>query len=382
MKVKLHKEDVTLGEPIPWNVYSSQGMLLLKKGLRVHSEDKLNQLLACELFRDTEEQADEITEPAATSLSELKQRCRHPFDAINGSTQQLDAVLKQLKQRTIGSHEKIRDIATDISVLTSKSPDCCLGAVHLYYPHSYSLMQPIYSAVMCSLTARVLKYSEQQTNTLCAAALTSNLGMFDYQDKLNNQPTSLRENQRRRLLLHPQLSVRMLRSSGVEDSEWLEMVLQHHERADGTGYPFAIDAGSIHPGSIIISLADSYLAMISQRSYRPAVHPNNALKEIYKLANKDDQTSFLAFIKTLGVFPPGSYVKLENGEIAVVTARSAQDSLKCKVVSICNQDHQVFPSPIVRDTSQARFAIDSYYQLDEQLDVDMGKLFSAAATAV
>jgi hypothetical protein len=66
----------------------------------------------------------------------------------------------------------------------------------------------------------------------------------------------------------------------------------------------------------------------------------------------------------------------------VVTAHSAQDSLKCKVVSICNQDHQLFPSPIVRDTSQARYAIDSCYQLDEQLDVDMSKLFSAAATAV
>jgi hypothetical protein len=380
MKVKLRKADVTLGEPIPWNVYSSQGMLLLKKGLRIHSEEKLDQLLVCELFRDTDEEPGQTEESDTTSLNELRQHCHHPFDAINHFAGQLDIALERLKQGADDSPQKIRDIASDISRLTHESPDCCLGAAHLYYPHAYSLMQPIYSAIMCTLTARVLNHSEPQTNSLCAAALTANLGMLDYQDQFNSQPTPLTDKQRQQLRLHPQVSVKLLKASGVVDNEWLEMVLQHHERADGNGYPSGIDAKNIHPGAKIISLADSYLAMISERPYRPPVHPNNALKEIYKLSNKDDQTSFLAFIKTLGIFPPGTYVKLENGEIAVVTARSSEDSLKCKVISVCDQDHQIFSSPVLRDTSQPPYAIDTYYEWNEKLDVDMHKLFSAVGT--
>jgi hypothetical protein len=87
------------------------------------------------------------------------------------------------------------------------------------------------------------------------------------------------------------------------------------------------------------------------------------------------------FIETLGVFPPGTCIKLKNGEIAVVTARSAENSLKCKLISVCKQDHQGFPSLFLRDTSQARYAIDSHYHLDEKLGIDMRKLFSAAVIA-
>ena len=166
----------------------------------------------------------------------------------------------------------------------------------------------------------------------------------------------------------------MLQASGLDDREWLDMVLQHHERDDSSGYPFGIDSKVIHPGSKIISLADSYLAMISDRPYRGSVNPKAALKEIYKLASKDEQSSFLAFINTLGVFPPGTFVKLENDEIAIVTAHSEKDSLKCRVISICDKNELPLKAPIARNTGSTGCAIRSTYEFEKKPVLDIRRL--------
>jgi len=76
---------------------------------------------------------------------------------------------------------------------------------------------------MCALTAQVLGYDRQKTESLCAAALTSNLGMYKFQDELNCQTTPLSEEQRVKISQHPQRSVQMLQASGLDDKEWLEM---------------------------------------------------------------------------------------------------------------------------------------------------------------
>ena len=383
VKVKLREEDIQLGVPIAWNIYNARGSVMLKKGLRIHSPDRLEQLLRFELYRDPEEPADTAAQPGVLEQSarELEQHCKHPFDTINNIASTLESSFQALLVCSTDSYLPIIRLASSIRELTSESPDCCLAAVHLYYPQNYSLMQPVYSSIMCALTAQVLGYDRQRTESLCAAALTSNLGMFKFQDELNCQTTPLSEEQRVKISQHPQRSVQMLQASGLDDKEWLEMVLQHHERDDCSGYPFGIDNQVIHPGSKIISLAESYLAMIYDRPYRGPVHPKIALKEIYKLANPDDQTSFLAFIKTLGIFPPGTYVKLENGEIAVVTAHSEKDSLKCRVISIYDKNEQPLKIPVLRNTAAAGCAISNTYEFEKKPHLDISKLFSAKTAA-
>lgn len=383
VRVKLHKEDIQLGEPIAWNIYNGRGNVMLKKGLRIHSPERLEQLLRLDLYRDPDdpETAYTPTNVPKQASGGVEEHCKHPLDTVNHIVSILEDSFQTLLVCTSGSYQPIVDLANTVRELTVQSPDCCLGAIHLYHPHKYSIMQPVYSSIMCALTAQALGYDQQRTVSLCAAALTSNLGMYRFQDELNCQTTSLSEQQREIISQHPQRGVEMLQASGLEDKEWLEMVLQHHERDDCSGYPFGIDSQVIHPGSKIISLAESYLAMISDRPYRGSVNPKIALKEIYKLASKNDQTSFLAFIKTLGVFPPGTFVKLENGEIAVVSAHSGKDSLKCQVISIFDKHAQPLNAPIVRNTASAGCAISSTYQFEKKPDLDIRRLFSTESAA-
>ena len=84
VRVKLLEEDIRLGEPIAWNIYNAHGSILLKKGLRIHSPERLEQLLRLELYRDPEEPALAPAPPDTMekSVRAIEQQCKHPFDTV------------------------------------------------------------------------------------------------------------------------------------------------------------------------------------------------------------------------------------------------------------------------------------------------------------
>ena len=89
----------------------------------------------------------------------------------------------------------------------------------------------------------------------------------------------------------------------------------------GAGYPWGLKSKFISSFAKILGLADTYVAMINKRAWREAKLPQSALKEIYQMASQEDEEIFRCFISQLGVYPPGTLVRLKSGEIAVVTNR-------------------------------------------------------------
>jgi HD-GYP domain-containing protein (c-di-GMP phosphodiesterase class II) len=378
-KIKLNREDIVLGKPMPWNIYRSDGTVLLKKGLRITSEKNLDRLLQGELLRDADgdsandQSAPTATEPKSTPQAEqppAQKKPGNPFEWINQFALQLKQIYKNIENEKNDAVSQIHKISENIRKLDSAYHNQFLYAVHTYYPHNYSLMQPIYSALLCDITAATLDYDDQQRISLRAAALTANIGMYNYQDSLNNQVSPLTEAQREELQLHPYQSVQMLKSINVDDEAWLSAIAGHHERNDGSGYPAQITTNTIKNKSKIISLADSYLAMISRRSYCSIMPPKVALQNIYTSASDEDQSMYLAFIKSLGIFPPGTYVKLANKEIAIVTRQSEKSTLHCVVSSVCNEDNEKFNIPVERDTSEKEFSITEFHTPKEDIEID------------
>lgn len=383
-KVRLQREDVVLMKPIPWNIYSSDGKILLKKGLRITSEKNLDRLMESELLRDAEPVDQESTavsttesQPQAVEEKKTQPQAKpapnkpsNPFEWIEFFSVQLKKALDDIADGKPEGAVLITKLSDNIAKMSASYGDLFLGAVHMFYPQPYSLMQPIYSALLCDMTAQVLAYTDEQRASLRCAALTANLGMYTYQDAMNNQVTPLTEAQVEELHMHPYQAVQMLKEIDIEDQVWINAVAQHHERNDGSGYPAGITSQTIKPESKIISLADSYLAMISRRAYKDITQPKIALQQIYKSASDSDQSIFLAFIKILGIFPPGTYVKLANEEIAVVTKRSGKDTLTCMVSSICGPDLKLFNIPVQRDTSEDGFGIKEFYAPTKELNID------------
>jgi HD-GYP domain-containing protein (c-di-GMP phosphodiesterase class II) len=163
--------------------------------------------------------------------------------------------------------------------------------------------------------------------TIAGAALTMNVGMLRHADRFQSID-ALSPEDRALVKRHPAESASMLRSAGISDRAWLDYVLLHHEAEDGSGYPEGLQGDAIPLNAKLIGLADRYCASVSARNYRRSLPPNQALRALC-IDNEApvDLTLARHFIESLGQFPPGALVRLQNGECGVVARHEPDGSL-------------------------------------------------------
>lgn len=201
--------------------------------------------------------------------------------------------------------------------------DAMIGYAHLDSDGIYTVLHPLHQAIFVEVIAKYLGLPPADRLSIIAATLTSNIAMLNLQEQLWRQAAPLTPQQQQLLPLHPLLADGMLRELGVTDPFWLEAVRSHHERVDGKGYPGGAEGEQITLAARLIALTDVYDAMIKPREHR---EPNQraALRELFlKRGQAIDGNLAPIAIKEIGIYPPGAFVKLQNGEIAVVIKRVA-----------------------------------------------------------
>ena len=177
-------------------------------------------------------------------------------------------------------------------------------------------------ALMAMRLGREVEFDERRTHALGLCGLTHDLGMLKVPEEVLGS-RRLTSNQLQLLQQHPQALERIVRAFG-KAFEWVgKVVVQVHERRDGSDYPNALKGDDIHEFARIIGLVDTYEAMAQPRADRPARVTYTALKEIIDLRNSlFDRRLIKALIHIVSIFPLGSPVKLNNGEIGRVVATS------------------------------------------------------------
>jgi len=364
---------IKVGDPLPWNILDHSGKLLLKKGTVVTSPHLLEMLLerGCYLPDD-----DTYFPHAPTIKSALEdtQGPFNPFEIIEACTFRLGRVMYNLTQNKDCS-EMIHVIANDIMHACEKAPDATLGAVHLLHGHAYTTIHPIHVATLCYALCTAVKLPREETHTIIAACLTSNIGMLELQEVLHEQTSPLTSEQKQQIQHHPEESVRILKASGINDLLWLNIVMQHHERSDGEGYPTKLKGDEIVRGAKILGITDCYSAMISPRSYKESMEASTALKTLFLERGKTyDETLSVLLIKYMGVFPPGAFVKLANGEVAVVVRRTG-NNMAPEVASVVSPKEVPYTRPIPRDSSKQEFAIKGIVENKKRLAVSLSSIW-------
>jgi HD-GYP domain-containing protein (c-di-GMP phosphodiesterase class II) len=348
--------DIRIGEPLPWSVFDPHGNLLLKQGFVINSEKHLQRLLASGLYHDSSRPASSRSVNA--SLWEKRAQKTTVFDMMEVAKARLGRVFEDLKQNIpTGFRGLIDDLAMVLQECCDQDPDSVLASLHLDYQTSYTVIHHLQAAVLCELVSRRLKVSESVRTVLMCAALTHDVGILDIQDELDSQTSPLADAQRLRVREHPLDSASILRRLGITEKIWLDVVQDHHERTDGTGYPLGKKHDGLLPPARILGIADMYSAMVRDRPYRKAMLSKDAMRDLLvEQGNKTDPLLIQHLIKEVGVFPPGTTVRLANNEVAVVKIR--QGNRTCPIVySFVRSDGMPLASPIRRDTAQSEFAI-------------------------
>jgi HD-GYP domain-containing protein (c-di-GMP phosphodiesterase class II) len=217
----------------------------------------------------------------------------------------------------------------------------------------YGLSHAVSTAMICFLMAQRMGWPRERCLTLVKVALTMNMSVFELQGRLAAQGVPMLEEQRVVLHEHPLRSAQMLRDAGITDEEWLTAVEQHHEWTDGKGYPRGL--GEMTETAKALKYADVFMAKISPKAIRAALTPQEAERQLFKTDGGGPMA--MAIIKEFGIYPPGEFVKLKTGEMAVVIRRSASSANTPIAASITDRSGVPVLNVARRDTSRAEHAI-------------------------
>jgi HD-GYP domain-containing protein (c-di-GMP phosphodiesterase class II) len=352
--------DIVIGQSLQWDIYGSDGGLLLRKGFVINNANQVSALIERGLFADIEGSDSAREKKPIPKQTEIPSVVR----MINAARTNLKTLSYNIANEP-DARNKILSLAKLVATATYMDSDVALGSILLSQEESYASRHCVDTAVVSLLVARALKKSPDEVMMLCAAALTMNLSMLRQQERLQDKSEALTAEEQESISLHPNNTVSQLRSAGIEDEDWLSWILAHHENEDGSGYPGHKKGPEIPQNAKIISIADRYCARVCARSYRKSLLPNAALRDIL-ISGKTtiDPMLVMLFIRELGTYPIGSFVKLENGEVGVVTSKGATTTTPY-VHSLIGPRGAPLAMPIKRDTQKSLQSIREVLHRDQ-----------------
>lgn len=197
---------------------------------------------------------------------------------------------------------------------------------NIYY-HSLNV------AVLAMMLGKEIGIKAEDMKTLCQGALFHDIGKTKIDRKVLVKEGRLNKAEMDFLKMHPRYGIDILAFSEAFPKPALFIVYQHHEAVDGYGYPKGIKGNQIHLLSKLVSIANTYDNHCNKRNPADSLTPYEALSYMFsKEKSAFDEKLLSAFIKCLGIYPPGTVVQLNNGTIGMVIAVNPQDQLHPSVL--------------------------------------------------
>lgn len=221
----------------------------------------------------------------------------------------------------------------------------------------YSVTHALLCATLVQLLADIFALTDDERRSLVCAALTMNVAMTRLQDTLTLQKTAVSAQQRHEIDLHAGKGRQILQAAGVTDTLWLDIVALHHSPLEG---PEALsDWTPVQRMTKILQTVDRYTAAMSPRKSRSGRTARDSVRSVVVQPGtvKHDEVG-TALVRILGVSPPGTFVKLANGETAVVLRRGVKPG-EPWVASVLNRNDEPIAEPRLHNTAQASFAVQS-----------------------
>jgi hypothetical protein len=372
LPVPLHR--VQLGRTMPVDIRTPDGRLLLRRGQVLQSEAQ-REMLAGHKACMTETDAQAWQKAHAREMRTMRlsgvpaaEIARAPMPAeildtdyldvrtVDGGWLDLQDILRGLLYQGADADKplpRLEGIEKKALNLLGRDPDECLFVLFQALPDlgmGYCATHALLSGVVSALTADKLALPAGNRAMLLRAALVMNIGMARPQDNLARQLKAPSPEQRSIITAHPPTSADILRSFGVQDPELLDIVHWHHTPDATTGH------AEQQQNLQLLHLADTLVAKMAPRISRPAMSALGAAKSLVLEATAQTQAERIAMASVMGFYPPGTYVQLANGEVAVVIARGERATAP-HVASLVNAKGMPMGSYFYRDTRKVDYAV-------------------------
>lgn len=342
------------GEPLPFRLVDAQGRLLLAAGQAIQDLRQLQALLDRGAGAERP-QVEAVRRQRSGGPAVVKAVYRrHLFDVWEAQLWKLDAALRALGAGTTDA-AALQALADEHIVLVDRHEDAalflCIRQDDKRYA-MYSLAHALHTATVALLSARALGWDAAAQREVVAAALTMNAAIVELQARMAQQPDPPTARHLQAIREHPAAAVALLRAAGVPEGRWLCAVSQHHEQATGSGYPEGLADPA--PEARLLRAADVFTAKISPRALRAAIPPQMAARQLFQ--EEAGSPLAAALIKAVGVYPPGDFVRLKNGETGVVMQRAGARG-PASVRALLDARGRPLAQAQVRSTGEEAFAV-------------------------
>lgn len=359
MKIKVDVSDLVIGMFVteldrPWMETS-----FLFEGVLIKGDRELKEFRSkCKfVYIDTDESSAEVrdkllglgnkpaganrTAAAATSQTvspkqvELEQR---HFQAelkvarrVHGRTKSfIDKCLNDVRLGRSVDTRVAREVVSEMADSITRSPAAMMLLSHMKSRDEYTSVHSMNVCIMSLSFGRCLGLPREELEILGLGALLHDVGKMKIPLEILNKPGRLTEEEFKIVKTHPVEGFKLITQQDARVPQAaLDIIMSHHERRNGNGYPQGISGDLIGHLTRIVAIVDVYDAITSDRSYHDAITPFEALKNMYDWINRDfDKDIIEQFIKCLGIYPIGSVVELNMGHVGIVVSASEKSRLR------------------------------------------------------
>ncbi|MBF0219108.1 MAG: HD-GYP domain-containing protein [Gammaproteobacteria bacterium] len=254
--------------------------------------------------------------PRCRSVKEEKATARNIF--LEADTQ-IKKVMDDVREGAKVNADDLDPIVNRIFQSVTRCPYALTGIARIKVLDRYTSMHCVSVAALMTAFARSLGMDEELTGEITKGALLHDIGKALIPAKILNKISKPSEDERRLLRGHVQLSISILKQTIGVTPIMDELVSQHHERIDGSGYPLGLEQEQMGRVGQMAAIADAYDTLTSPREYRRAWQPTYTLKKLLEWSQHHFNPELVSrFIKMQGIFPIGTLVELKSGLVGVV----------------------------------------------------------------
>lgn len=204
----------------------------------------------------------------------------------------------------------------------------------LKFSDEYTFQHSVDVATIAMLIAKNSQMPEAEIQKIGMAGLLHDMGKSQIPNEILNKAGKLTEEEFAIMKNHSLYGYQILKEKGSIPQEVLMGVLQHHEKLNGRGYPMGVAADKISPYAKILSIADIYDALVTERPYKKGFSQQDAIEMIMAMTDELDITYMRSFLSIVILYPVNSVVTLSNGEKAKVLKNNPQYPMRPKVIGL------------------------------------------------
>jgi len=248
-----------------------------------------------------------------------------------------------------------RAAVEDLTQSVMRNPDALGWMSKLKEEHEYTYKHSLSVCILSLVFGRHMCLPEAELHQLGLGAFLHDVGKMKIPLEVLDKPAALTAEELAEMKRHPEYGMEIVSDSGNVPDTVRDIILSHHERMNGSGYPQGLTAELIRPMTHMVAICDTYDAIVSKRPYKKPVSAVRAVEILNReRGNLFDPWLVDQFIQCVGVYPVGTLVELNNGETGIVVSANREARLHPRVLILLDKEGQRLERPFVRDLAAER----------------------------